>query len=71
MAKQCTECRPAPVPVDSVGTGAPGFPTSDMIVAGVAELNRHTSDEFRVLADDQIVALVWKAMEGRRAAAKR
>lgn len=43
--------------------GAPASePTFAMIVAGVAALNAHTSEERRVLPDEEIVEIIWKAM---------
>jgi hypothetical protein len=58
------------VPDESSGIGAPEI-TAEMIEAGVAILNRHTSDEFRVLPDEEIVRRLWLGMEGRRALASR
>jgi hypothetical protein len=34
----------------------------EMISAGVAALNAHTSDERRVLPDEEIVEIIWQAM---------
>lgn len=50
-----------PAPKEVLGAGAPD-PTPKMIAAGVCELNSHSSDDFRVLADEEIVERVWREM---------
>lgn len=39
------------------------LPTSKMIEAGIGVLNAHTSEERRVLPDEEIVESIWLAMD--------
>lgn len=48
------------------GTGPTEFALLDgMVAAGVAALNSHTSEEHRVLPDEEIVEAIWSAMLDR------
>jgi len=39
--------------------------TPEMIEAGVAVLNAHASDEYRILSDEDIVRMIYDTMNSR------
>jgi hypothetical protein len=44
------------------GAGAPGI-TFKQIAAGVAVLNRYSSDDYRGIADEDLVLKIWQAID--------
>jgi hypothetical protein len=57
-----TDLNPKRVPARLEGITPFGEPSAEMVAVGVAALNPQTSDEHRVLPDEEIVSKLWGAM---------